>query len=439
VAFGDFARLDGYDPDAAFPPAMSAEEAAALRLRRGVVGRQQGSGAERAEGVMNAIGDILKPIVETPGRTMMPNPYPPGSELAHAFEDQRSRAANVWAGERAIDMIGTGLVSKPGAATLGSGAVRPGIKAYHGSPHDFDRFDLSKIGTGEGAQAYGHGLYFAENEGVARGYRDSLSRQVSFKGSPLGTHPMDSPVETAKHSIASLVANGSNPKGAIVNQANEWRVAAEGYARHAYNKSLPAETRQAAAREAESFNRIAAEIEKFNPDDFLKNPGRMYEVNLNARPEQFLDWDRPLSQQPHIEDVLHDRLLDRMPRRRVAEELDAMQQQTGDQIYRGLSEGHKYPVASQTLHEAGIPGIRYLDQGSRHSPAQTQALETALERAIARGDEGVASNLRAQLGNRTSNYVVFDPGIIDILRKYGLAGAGATGFGTLAAQDNYKP
>ena len=42
-----------------------------------------------------------------------------------------------------------------------------GIKAYHGSPHDFDRFDLSKIGTGEGAQAYGHGLYFAENEGVA--------------------------------------------------------------------------------------------------------------------------------------------------------------------------------------------------------------------------------------------------------------------------------
>jgi hypothetical protein len=29
--------------------------------------------------------------------------------------------------------------------------------AYHGTPHEFDQFDMSKIGTGEGAQAYGHG------------------------------------------------------------------------------------------------------------------------------------------------------------------------------------------------------------------------------------------------------------------------------------------
>src|SRR5215471_5241978 len=33
-----------------------------------------------------------------------------------------------------------------------------GIKAFHGSPHDFDKFSMAKIGTGEGAQAYGHGL-----------------------------------------------------------------------------------------------------------------------------------------------------------------------------------------------------------------------------------------------------------------------------------------
>src|SRR5690606_18965584 len=49
-----------------------------------------------------------------------------------------------------------------------------GIRAYHGSPHDFDRFSMDKIGTGEGAQAYGHGLYFAEAEDVARSYRDGL-------------------------------------------------------------------------------------------------------------------------------------------------------------------------------------------------------------------------------------------------------------------------
>src|SRR5690606_6130189 len=36
-------------------------------------------------------------------------------------------------------------------------------RAFHGSPHRFDRFSLQHIGTGEGAQAFGWGLYFAEN------------------------------------------------------------------------------------------------------------------------------------------------------------------------------------------------------------------------------------------------------------------------------------
>jgi hypothetical protein len=42
--------------------------------------------------------------------------------------------------------------------------IAESIEAWHGSPHDIDRFDSSRIGTGEGAQTYGHGLYFAENE-----------------------------------------------------------------------------------------------------------------------------------------------------------------------------------------------------------------------------------------------------------------------------------
>ena len=54
-----------------------------------------------------------------------------------------------------------------------------GITAYHGSPHEFDQFDTSKIGTGEGAQSYGHGLYFAESEPVAKKYRDKLSNYIS--------------------------------------------------------------------------------------------------------------------------------------------------------------------------------------------------------------------------------------------------------------------
>ena len=49
-----------------------------------------------------------------------------------------------------------------------------GAVVYHGSPHKFDKFDSSKIGTGEGAQAYGHGLYLADSPAVAKSYADTL-------------------------------------------------------------------------------------------------------------------------------------------------------------------------------------------------------------------------------------------------------------------------
>jgi len=46
---------------------------------------------------------------------------------------------------------------------------------WHGSPHKFDKFDMSKIGTGEGKQQQGVGLYFAEKEAVAQRYADRLA------------------------------------------------------------------------------------------------------------------------------------------------------------------------------------------------------------------------------------------------------------------------
>lgn len=51
----------------------------------------------------------------------------------------------------------------------------PGFDVYHGSPHQFEQFDVGKIGTGEGAQTYGHGLYFAENRKVAEEYQRRLA------------------------------------------------------------------------------------------------------------------------------------------------------------------------------------------------------------------------------------------------------------------------
>lgn len=56
--------------------------------------------------------------------------------------------------------------------------------AWHGSPHDFDEFDLGAIGTGEGNQVHGWGLYFAKDKKVSKQYKDVLSKlQGSNKSS----------------------------------------------------------------------------------------------------------------------------------------------------------------------------------------------------------------------------------------------------------------
>ncbi len=62
--------------------------------------------------------------------------------------------------------------------------------AFHGSPHDFEQFDHSFMGTGEGAQAYGWGTYVTEVEGIARSYAEGLTDDAlgEIAGKPVGRY-----------------------------------------------------------------------------------------------------------------------------------------------------------------------------------------------------------------------------------------------------------
>lgn len=141
------------------------------------------------------------------------------------------------------------------------------IKAYHGSPYDFDNFSQEKIGTGEGAQAYGHGLYFAENEGVARSYRDALTPKSTMRD-PVGNaydliHSYGASKELLMRQFSELAKTARDP------------IQAKFY--------------------ADSLDAI-----KSGAVDNYRPAGRMYEVNINANPEDFLNWDKPLSEQPEV-------------------------------------------------------------------------------------------------------------------------------------------
>lgn len=272
-----------------------------------------------------------------------------------------------------------------------SGALR----LYHGSPHDFDRFSMSKIGTGEGAQAYGHGLYFAENEGVARGYRDALTSPVDYQGK--GYPGADSNLAAKK--VADAMGPNSAPANVIASEASKYRYQAQQLRAKLEGQSGAA--RDANERLAASFEQIASDIEGLNPNDFALKSGRMYEVNVNANPEDFLDWDLPLSQQPKsVRDALGPRVDalrqagSGLPHDPVGEMLWRVAHPQGGfdktDFSRSVPE-----QATERLREAGIPGIRYLDAGSRGA------------------------------GDGSRNYVVFDENLIEIVRKYGIAGAAA--------------
>lgn len=261
-----------------------------------------------------------------------------------------------------------------------------GIRAFHGSPHDFDKFDISKIGTGEGAQAYGHGLYFAEAEDVARSYRDQLGGFKFF----VGDQPFNDKDPT--HFAAQAIHYAGGREGALKSLAPRKSM----FSDKLLDDPLSAEAR----RIIESGKPI--------PEYAVPPQGKMYEVRINAHPDDFLDWDKPLSAQSEkVRGALTNSGLAKKDwlgrtKEMSADEIQALAKRrpsdadlknAADHIAAGGSLDDMWGSPSLALRDAGIPGIKYLDQGSRAA------------------------------GEGSRNYVVFDADIISIVKKYGIAAA----------------
>ncbi len=96
----------------------------------------------------------------------------------NAIDTQLAAAkADVAATQSAIDFQERGTVDMfKEEAPKKLGAEGDDLILQHGSPHNFEQFQLEKIGTGEGAQAFGYGLYFTDGSKIAKGYADKLSK-----------------------------------------------------------------------------------------------------------------------------------------------------------------------------------------------------------------------------------------------------------------------
>lgn len=291
------------------------------------------------------------------------------------------------------------------------------------------RFRMDKIGTGEGAQAFGHGLYTAEEKAVGAGYRDNLA------GVMQNTPHVSSVVD-------GWLADANGDFRAATNNAKQ------------YLREFGDQMDREQFKEAQEAVRL---LEKGK-----RSWGSLYKVEIDAEPEDFLDWDRKLAEQPEVakklgfslrtSDEIHneaDALFAKygqypdMPpeiQRRLEElqnELDnRVPNLTGEQFYSGNSEndylharlsGQKYTEEhSAPLREKGIPGIRYLDGSSRTAtPPRIQEGPTGF--AVYWGNDPKPVDIfptRAQaeaaareIDGRSRNYVVFDDSLMKILLR----------------------
>jgi hypothetical protein len=263
------------------------------------------------------------------------------------------------------------------------GMIQP-LTAYHGTPHTIQgQFDINKVGTGEGAQAYGHGMYFAENPAVATQYKSSTIPENAL------TDPQKNVVEWAKYEAGD--------EGPLAHLLDMQQLYTKKYGKENVDKAV----------------------------EFFKG-GNLYKVDIpDADIPNMLNWDEKVPED----------LRKRISAKTMEQFGNGATGTSGEHLYKEIvfemrRNGSKNPEAdaSKWLSEQGITGIRYLDEGSRSIPYAV-AISTkkgpyaesnfaTKEQAEQYIKEKQAEGFKTELKDiGTSNFVVFDPKTVKILEQ----------------------
>jgi hypothetical protein len=260
-----------------------------------------------------------------------------------------------------------------------------GMTTWHGSPHVFEKFDLSKLGTGEGAQVYGSGMYVAENPAVAKGYQQSLA------GKAFSLKP-----ETERLGIDLPIS----ARGEFMRQAQA-KLPPEKLAKNLQNANI--ESRDLPIDKLTELFKTYQE----------KSGGNLYKVDVpDTHIRRMLDWDAPIKEQPIVV-------------RKLAKSLGLDMNDLGGDL---LAKVGKDEAGRKIMQDAGIRGVKYLDEKSRFSPHEVSLTVkgkpyasnqfATKEQAQRYADEKKAEGFDAIYKNvGTKNFVVFDPSHMTVLER----------------------
>jgi len=290
------------------------------------------------EKAMDYVGNVANFLEQLETKYKMP-PVLPEAAALQQVAGPAAKQATKQAVKAATPVVGKALEEY----MFKQGLALPAT-VYHGSPHKFEKFDASKIGTGEGAQAYGHGLYFAESPAVAKEYREKLSSTGGAKkllGNASGD--VDEAISEAKRKIGhyqDLIANGG---GGAMDRAKSFL--------------------QLSEKNLSDLNAMKQGLPE--------NTGALYKVDLPDEViAKMLDYDKPVKDQPLVLEAIRSRLPEDMIDSFNANVESGI---SGANAYKNwLWDGGKTEASkAETLKNMGIPGIRYLDGGSRGTGAGT--------------------------------------------------------------------
>jgi hypothetical protein len=194
------------------------------------------------------------------------------------------------------------------------------ISAFHGTPHKVDKFSLDKIGSGEGAQAYGWGLYFTETESVAEGYRRKLAS-----------------LENQKRIFSKPIS--------LKEARNRWA------------RGLPVLLEGDGVRYIEP-RYIESSASLYSPEVEMVE-GNVYQVELNVTDDQLLDYDGEMTDEQAAK--IAPLFQGNGTSRKVSFAYKELSSGAGEAYGAGTPE-----LASRLLASVGIRGIRFLDGNSRN-------------------------------------------------------------------------
>lgn len=341
-------------------------------------------------------------------------------------------AAREFAGQASGLGLGVGSLVRDAGGAAAVGMTR----GWHGTPHTFEpvegnpfgEFRDEAIGSGEGAQSYGYGHYVAGNPKVAQDYANRLGvKDITYEGRPIVSPKSSvddqnwfiSQPQHVQNGILTLTDNGGDVKSAIASLKN-------------------AGIDDAAKWLQDNENKLGT-----------VGGGSLLHVKIRPDESELLDWDKPTGQQPT---AIQTKLKNLFPGQDTSEwngetaykELSAIKNKKlfptntmSDSQYQAADQ-----AASAALHEAGIPGIKYLDAGSRglRQPEEVQAdidSMTALRDKAKAGEPGLGGTSPEQLTqlrndrldklqdelkqakNPTRNYVIFHPSNLKITGRNG--------------------